>query len=64
MITEDMSLNDVILKNPGAQSILMSFGIGCGILNKNEEETLKEACIEHGVNLEVLLRELNFSRYY
>lgn len=64
MITKDMTISEAVNENHQAEQILMTNRIGCGRTNINDSQTIEEACIEHGVNLEHLLRELNFNRYY
>lgn len=64
MITKDMKLIDIISENQQAPQILMTLRIGCGETNTNENLTLEDACIEHGVNVEYAIRQLSFKRYY
>ncbi|GAB6168774.1 DUF1858 domain-containing protein [Clostridium carnis] len=64
MITRDMTLSEAINENHQAQQVLMSFGIGCGGINTNEMITLEEVCLRHGINIEVILKQVNFNRYY
>lgn len=64
MITKDMKLVDIINENHQAPQVLMTLRIGCGKNNTNENMTIEEACIRHGVNLEYALRHLNFRSYY
>lgn len=64
MITKDMKLVDIINENHQAPQVLMTLRIGCGENTTNENMTLEEACIRHGINLEYALRQLSFRRYY
>lgn len=64
MVTKGMKLVDIINENHQATQILMTLRIGCGKTNINEDITLEEACIEHGVNIEHALRQLSFKSSY
>lgn len=64
MITKDMTIRETIQKNHQAQQVFLSFRIGASIIGSDEDQTIEEACIEHGINLEQLLKELNYNRYY
>lgn len=64
MITKDTTLREVISKNHMAQSILMSFRVGCGVITTNNDKTIEEISSEYGIDTEELIRQLNFNRYY
>ena len=64
MITKDMKLVDIINANYQSPQVFMTLRIGCGKNNTNENMTLEEACVRHGVNLEYALRRLNFRSFY
>lgn len=64
LITKDMRLVDIISENQQAPQILMTLRIGCGESNTNENITLEESCIEHGINIEHAIRQLSFRRCY
>lgn len=64
MVTKDMKLVDIIHENHQATQILMALRIGCGEYTTNENITLGEACIEHGVDLEHAIRQLSFRSCY
>lgn len=64
MVTKDMKLVEIINENHQAEQILMTLRIGCGRNTINEDITLEEACIEHGINLEHAIRQLSFKRCY
>ena len=59
MINKDMTIGEVIRMKEGAPEILMSFGMGCVGCPSAQAETLEEAAMVHGINLEELLQELN-----
>ncbi len=58
-ITGDMLIGEVLNYNENAGEILMSFGmhcLGCAIAHG---ETVEEAAMVHGIDLEELLKALN-----
>lgn len=58
-ITKDMTIGEVVRQNPEKAEILMSFGMGCVGCPSAQSETIEEAAIVHGLNLEALLEALN-----
>ncbi|GAA0774995.1 DUF1858 domain-containing protein [Clostridium subterminale] len=59
MINKDMTIGEVIRMKEGAAEILMSFGMGCVGCPSAQAETLAEAAIVHGLDIEKLLAALN-----
>ncbi|SHK55391.1 hybrid cluster protein-associated redox disulfide domain-containing protein [Clostridium cavendishii DSM 21758] len=59
MITKDMTIGEVVRENPDKAEVLMSFGMGCVGCPSAQSETIEEASIVHGLNLEALLEALN-----
>jgi hybrid cluster-associated redox disulfide protein len=59
MINKDMTIGEVIRKKEGAAEILMSFGMGCVGCPSAQAETLAEAALVHGLDIEKLLNALN-----
>lgn len=58
-ITKDMFIGELIRKKPEVVEILMSFGMGCVGWPASQMETLEEAAMVHGLNLEELMNALN-----
>ena len=58
-ITKDMTIGEVIETNPDAARILMSFGMGCIGCPASQAETLEEASLVHGMDIDKLLEALN-----
>lgn len=58
-ITKDMTIGSIVSNYPKAPEILMSFGMGCVGCPSAQSETLEEAAMVHGLELEKLLVELN-----
>jgi len=59
MVTKDMTIGQVVRENPDKVDVLMSFGMGCVGCPSAQAETLAEAAIVHGLDIEKLLAALN-----
>lgn len=58
-ITKDMFIGELIRKKPEAVEILMSFGMGCVGCPSSQMESLEEAAMVHGLDLDKLMEALN-----
>lgn len=58
-ITKDMIIGEIIRKKPEAVEILMQFGMACVGWPASHLESLEEAAMVHGLELETLLNALN-----
>lgn len=58
-ITKEMLIGEVIRKKPKAIEILMSFGMGCVGCPSSQMESLEEAAMVHGLDLNKLMEALN-----
>lgn len=58
-ITKDMFIGELIRKKPEAIETLMSFGMGCVGCPSSQMETLEEAAMVHGLQLDKLMEALN-----
>ena len=58
-MTREMTIGQVIRAEPKAAQILMSFGMGCIGCPSSQAETLEEASMVHGINIDKLLEALN-----
>ena len=58
-VTKDMTIGQVLQANPQAARILMSFGMGCVGCPSAQAETIEEAAMVHGINLNELMEALN-----
>lgn len=58
-ITKDMLIGELIRKKPEAIETLMRFGMGCVGCPSSQMESLEEAAMVHGLNLDSLMAELN-----
>ena len=58
-ITKDMFIGELIRKDPRAVETLMQFGMGCVGCPASQMETLEEAAMVHGLNLDELMQAVN-----
>ncbi|NLM76211.1 MAG: DUF1858 domain-containing protein [Clostridiaceae bacterium] len=58
-VTKDMTIGEIIRQNPDNAMTLMSFGMGCIGCPASQMETLEEAAMVHGMDLNELLDALN-----
>ncbi|KGG80865.1 DUF1858 domain-containing protein [Caloranaerobacter azorensis] len=58
-ITKDMLIGEILRVKPEAAEILLRFGMGCLGCPSSQMESLEQAAVVHGINLEELLKELN-----
>lgn len=54
-----MTVGEIVNTYPKAAEILMSFGMGCLGCPSATMESLQQACIVHGLELEKVLEKLN-----
>ncbi|SHH75900.1 DUF1858 domain-containing protein [Sporanaerobacter acetigenes] len=58
-ITKDMLIGEIVRNKPEAIETLLRFGMGCIGCPSSQMESLEEAAMVHGIDLEELLRALN-----
>lgn len=59
MITKDTTIGEIIKADPSKAEILMSFGLGCVGCPSSQAETIKDAAVVHGLEIEALIKALN-----
>lgn len=59
MITKDLLIGDLLREKPEAASTLMNFGMGCVWCPASQMESIEEAAMVHGFNVDSLLEVLN-----
>jgi hybrid cluster-associated redox disulfide protein len=59
MISKDMTIGEIVRNFPSSPEVLMSFGMGCVGCPSAQAETLEEAAMVHGMDIEKLLEALN-----
>ncbi len=58
-IDKDMTIGELVAKYPESIEVLMSFGMGCVGCPASQMETLEEAAMVHGFDINELLEALN-----
>ena len=58
-ITKDMIIADILAVDPGNAAILMASGMGCIGCPASQGESLEEACMVHGMNVDEVLADIN-----
>lgn len=58
-VKKDMLIGELIRKKPEAIEVLMQFGMGCVGCPSSQMESLEEAAMVHGLNLDTLMEALN-----
>jgi hybrid cluster-associated redox disulfide protein len=58
-IKKNMTIGEIIRTKPEAAGILMGFGMGCIGCPSAQAETLEEAAMVHGINVDEIVKALN-----
>lgn len=58
-ITREMTIGELVRQYPDAIPVLFSFGMGCVGCPSSQAETIEEAAMVHGMDLEQLMTSLN-----
>ncbi|MBP2033646.1 hybrid cluster-associated redox disulfide protein [Clostridium algifaecis] len=58
-VSKDMTIGEVIRINPAYAETLMNFGMGCIGCPSSLGETVEEAAMVHGINVDELIKALN-----
>lgn len=58
-ITHDMLIGEIIQKRPESINTFLQVGMGCIACPSSLYETLDEACMVHGLDVNYLLEKLN-----
>jgi len=59
MITKDMIIADIIKVNMGIIPILLNEGMHCVGCPSAQGESLEQACMVHGIDVEALVSKIN-----
>lgn len=59
VITKDKTISEVLDENPETAEVFMKHGMGCLGCAAASGETIEEAASVHGIDINVLLNELN-----
>ncbi len=58
-LNEKMTIGELVREYPKAVDVLFQFGMGCVGCPSAQAETIEEASLVHGLNLESLMKALN-----
>ena len=58
-ITKEMTIGEILRTKPEIAPILMNAGMHCLGCPASQAETLEEACMVHGIDVEEVLEKLN-----
>lgn len=58
-ITKDMVIDDVLKMDERLGDVFMGFGMHCIFCHLGLEETVEEAAMVHGVDIDFLVKKLN-----
>jgi hybrid cluster-associated redox disulfide protein len=58
-ITKDMLIGQILRDYPETAGILQSFGMGCVYCPSAQGESIEQAAMVHGLNLDALIEALN-----
>ena len=59
VITKDMLIHEIISVDPGNAAILMASGMHCVGCPSAAMESLEEACMGHGMNVDEVIASIN-----
>ena len=59
MITKDMKIGEIIRADFNIVEILMNAGMHCVGCPSAQGETLEQACMVHGIDVDDLVKEIN-----
>lgn len=59
IITKDTIISEIPEINPAAVNVLWGYGMGCIHCILANAETIEQAAAEHGIDVDVLVQELN-----
>ena len=59
VITKDTMLGELMQKHPEAAQVFFNNSLPCAMCHMAAEETVEQAAVSHGVDLDKLLKELN-----
>ena len=58
-ITKDMKIGELLEKHPEAAQVLWEKGLMCVMCHMAKEETLESGAKAHGIDVNLLVKELN-----
>ncbi|MBE5767366.1 MAG: DUF1858 domain-containing protein [Clostridiales bacterium] len=59
MVTKDMTIGEVLRMNRETAKVFMAAGMHCLGCPHSQGESVEEACMVHGINIDELIEALN-----
>ena len=59
MVTKEMTIGQLLMEHPTVAPVLMEVGMHCLGCPSSQMESLEEACMVHGIDVNELLEKLN-----
>ncbi len=59
MVTKDMTIAEIVSINFNIMAILLNAGMHCVGCPSAQGETLEEACMVHGLDVDPILKQIN-----
>ena len=58
-VTKEMTIGEIIMIDQGVIAVLLNYGMHCIGCPSEQGESLEEACMVHGLDVEPLVNEIN-----
>lgn len=58
-VTKQTLIGDILALDPGTEPYFMAMGMQCLYCPASRGETLEEACVVHGIDVEEMVQKLN-----
>ena len=58
-VTKEMTIGEIIMIDQGVIAVLLNYGMHCIGCPSAQGESLEEACLVHGLDVEPLVNEIN-----
>ena len=58
-VTKEMTIGEIIMIDQGVIAVLLNYGMHCIGCPSAQGESLEEACMVHGLDVEPLVKEIN-----
>lgn len=58
-VTKEMTIGEIIMIDQGIIAVLLNYGMHCIGCPSAQGESLEEACMVHGLDVEPLVNEIN-----
>ena len=58
-VTKKTTIGEVLEMNPSVEAVLTGFGMHCVHCPMSQMETLEEAGVVHGIDVELMVKKLN-----